>query len=176
MHVALLTWALAGFEARTRSASHHTRNRSVPAITRRSERGDAPQNAFSFKKGSGFNEPSRCLTSICTLPSASSNSFLHAVDRPTPSSKSLRESSRARSPFSSCSTMVSSFLSDSSNDAMHLLRGGYVRIRQDAGNHFGGRVVAAKGGRHLHAFDHGAHRIQHLLRDQDALAPRGLGR
>ncbi len=51
-------------------------------------------------KGSVLSEPSRCLMSICTLPSAASSSFLQAADSPTPSSKSLSDSSRLRSPFS----------------------------------------------------------------------------
>ena len=55
-----------------------------------------------------------------------------------------------------------------------MLRGG--ALRQDAGNHFGGRVVAPERRAHLHAFHHGAHRLQHLLRDHDSLAARGLGR
>jgi hypothetical protein len=77
-----------------------------------------PRSYLSVRNGSGFTEPSRCFTSICTLPSAASSSCLQAADSPTPSSKSLSESSSARSPFSSCSTIVSSFLSDSSNDGM----------------------------------------------------------
>ena len=51
---------------------------------------------LSAGKGSVLSEPSRCLMSICTLPSAASSSCLQAAERPTPSSKSLSESSRAQ--------------------------------------------------------------------------------
>src|SRR5579863_6909961 len=114
-------------------------------------RGPVRQTGLSLKNGSAFSEPSRCFTSICTLPSASSSSFLQAEDRPTPSSNSRSESSSARSPFSSCSTMVSSFLTDSSNDAMHLLRGGCLSLRKHAGDHFRRRGVAAERRGYLHA-------------------------
>src|SRR5581483_10619419 len=134
-----------------------------------------PQTGFSVKNGSAFSDPSRCFTSICTFPSASSSSFLHSAERPTPSSNSLRDSSRRRSPFSNCSTIDSNFFSDSSNDAMHLLRGGFLTMRQHAGDHFRSRIVTPERRRHLHPVHHRPYHLQHLLRDPDSLLPRCLG-
>src|SRR3954447_19642837 len=134
-----------------------------------------PQNAFSVRNGSGLRDPSRCLTNICTLPSASSSCFLQAAERPTPSSKSLSESSSARSPFSSCSTMVSSFFRDSSKEAMHLLRGGSIGKWQHAGDHVRGHRVAPEGRGHLDTLHNGPYRLQHLARHLYAFAAGGIG-
>src|SRR5580658_7567717 len=104
-------------DAMLRMTTRYFRER--PGRNARSARGGfCDRDYFSVRNGSAFSEPSRCLMRTCTLPSAASSSFLQAEESFTPSSKSLSESSSARSPFSSWSTMASSLLSDCSNDGM----------------------------------------------------------
>src|SRR6202030_1710303 len=83
-------------------------------------------------KGSAFNDPSRCLSKICTLLSALSSSCLHCAERRMPSSNILIESSSGKSPRSSWATIPSNCFSDSSNVA----NPGPLRLREHSLKNF----------------------------------------